>query len=80
MSVAGRTFGFTCVRPDSWARETPFPRVATMSDTGRAVLDGVVDYLSLGPAERWVGGVVADRRWRWDELAGGLSARVWGKR
>jgi hypothetical protein len=52
------------------AGDKPFPRVATITDTGREVLAGRVDYLSLGPPERWVGGVAADGRWRWDEAAG----------
>jgi hypothetical protein len=50
--------------------EQPFPRVATITETGRRVLAGSVDYLSLGPSVRWVGGVPTDGRWRWDETAG----------
>jgi hypothetical protein len=50
-----------------------FPRIATITETGRDVLAGIVDYLSLHPPERWVGGVVADRRWRWDEGVGGVA-------
>jgi hypothetical protein len=49
--------------------EELFPRVATISETGRQVLAGRIDYLSLGPPERWVGGVVTDGQWRWDEGA-----------
>jgi Domain of unknown function (DUF1835) len=52
------------------AGDKPFPRVATMTDVGREALAGRVDYLSLRPPERWVGGVAADGRWRWDEAAG----------
>jgi hypothetical protein len=54
------------------AGEHAFPRLVSISKTGRQVLAGAVDYLSLAPAERWVGGVVADGRWRWDERAGGV--------
>jgi hypothetical protein len=54
------------------AGEKPFPRVASITETGREVLAGRLDYLSLGPLERWVGGVVADGQWRWDGSAGGV--------
>jgi hypothetical protein len=42
----------------------------TITDMGRAVLAGVVDWLSLSPPERWLGGVhiaAYSRCWRWDE-------------
>jgi hypothetical protein len=52
--------------------DKPFPRVATITDVGREALAGRVDYLSLRPPERWVGGVAPDGRWRWDEAAGGV--------
>ena len=42
----------------------------TLTDLGRAVLRGEVDFLSLKPPSRWVGGVeIAPGRpdWRWDE-------------
>lgn len=48
--------------------DKPFLRVAALSDAGRRVLNGELDYLSLNPGERWVGGVVCDGRWRWDEV------------
>jgi hypothetical protein len=51
----------------------PFPRIARITETGVAVLSGARDYLTLNPGERWVGGVLADGRWRWDEEAGGLA-------
>jgi hypothetical protein len=35
----------------------PFARLATLTETGRRVLSGTTDYLSLSPPERWVGGV-----------------------
>ncbi len=49
--------------------ETPFPRVARITETGRQVLAGTADYLSLGPPERWVGGVriaAGQKAWRFD--------------
>jgi hypothetical protein len=52
------------------AGEKPFPRVATITETGLDVLAGRIDYLSLGPSERWVGDVLADGQWRWDESVG----------
>jgi hypothetical protein len=45
-----------------------FTRIATITETGRHVLSGELDYLSLRPPERWVGGVTVDRRWRWDDV------------
>jgi hypothetical protein len=51
----------------------PFPRVGSITDIGRRVLSGAVDYLSLGPPERWVGGVriaAGEPSWRFDEAAG----------
>ncbi len=48
-----------------WFRER-----LTITPLGRAVLAGEVDWLSLAPPERWLGGVCirADRPcWRWDE-------------
>jgi hypothetical protein len=42
------------------AGEKPFPRMATITDSGRDVLAGRTDFLSLHPAERWVGGVRID--------------------
>jgi len=49
---------------------SPWTDVLTITDLGRAVLQGDVDFLSLGPRRRWVGGVrvgpgVPD--WRWHE-------------
>ena len=48
------------------AGDKPFPREATITASGLGVLAGQVDYLTLAPGERWVGGVLADGRWRWD--------------
>nr|WP_294549360.1 DUF1835 domain-containing protein [uncultured Rhodopila sp.] len=42
------------------AGEKPFPRIASITDTGRDVLAGRTDFLSLRPAERWIGGVRID--------------------
>jgi len=42
----------------------------TITDLGRAVLAGKVDWLSLSPPERWLGGVrvsASSPCWRWDE-------------
>jgi hypothetical protein len=50
-----------------WYRER-----LTITDAGRAVLAGEVDWLSLAPPERWVGGVriVAESAcWRWDQAS-----------
>lgn len=44
----------------------------TITDVGRAVLAGAVDWLSLAPPARWLGGVqipAAPPCWRWDERA-----------
>lgn len=48
-----------------WAEE-----VLTITTIGRAVLAGEVDWLSLTPQRRWVGGVLIPSSvpcWRWDE-------------
>ncbi len=48
----------------------PWTDVLTLTDLGRAVLAGDVDFRSLAPPPRWVGGVRisnADPDWRWDE-------------
>ena len=50
--------------------EAPFPRLASITEAGRQVLAGVVDYLTLDPPERWVGNVRTDGRWRWDDRSG----------
>ncbi|MFD1109061.1 DUF1835 domain-containing protein [Pseudoroseomonas ludipueritiae] len=49
----------------SWAKE-----VLTITALGRAVLAGEVDWLSLAPSARWVGGVLIPGSapcWRWNE-------------
>jgi len=48
-----------------WFRERP-----TITDSGRAVLSGTVDFLSLHPPARLLGGVpigAAVPHWRWDD-------------
>ena len=48
----------------------PWTDVLTLTDLGRAVLAGEVDFQSLAPPPRWVGGVrisQEDPDWRWDE-------------
>jgi hypothetical protein len=48
----------------------PWTDVLTLTDLGRAVLAGEVDFQSLVPPPRWVGGVrIGDDEadWRWDE-------------
>ena len=46
--------------------EKPFQRLASITAIGRRILSGRIDFLSLNPPARWVGGVVADGSWRWD--------------
>ena len=43
--------------------------VAELTDDGRRVLDGELDWIELGGSDRWLGGVHLagrDARWRWD--------------
>lgn len=62
------------VTPDTTT--APWPkRCLALTATGWAVLDGRRDWLSCGPAERWVGGVrltPRDPAWRWDDAAGAV--------
>lgn len=53
--------------PD-WQSPHP-PRELAITDTGRAILAGHIDWLSLGPPERWLGGIriaAGEAVWRWD--------------
>ena len=55
--------------PDGESRP-PWTDVLTITELGRAVLKGDTDFMSLGPPNRWVGGVeigagMAD--WRWND-------------
>ena len=50
--------------------ERPFRDRLAITQTGRDVLQGVIDWLSLQPPLRWLGGVRIDPSrpaWRWDE-------------
>jgi hypothetical protein len=50
--------------------ERPFSGHLAITQTGRDLLQGVTDWLSLKPPLRWVGGVRIDPSrptWRWDE-------------
>ena len=50
--------------------DRPFSDRLAMTRTGREVLQGVTDWLSLQPPLRWLGGVRIDPstpNWRWDE-------------
>ena len=53
-------------------------RRLTITDLGRAVLAGDVDWLSLSPPDRWLGGVcisAARPCWRWNEQAATVVIR-----
>jgi hypothetical protein len=50
--------------------DRPFSDRLTITQSGREVLSGVTDWLSLQPPVRWLGGVRIDPsrpNWRWDE-------------
>jgi hypothetical protein len=50
--------------------DRPFRDLLSITETGREVLRGAVDWLSLSPPPRWVGGVriqPGGQNWRWDE-------------
>lgn len=50
--------------------DDPFSDRLAITQTGREVLQGVTDWLSLQPPVRWLGGVRIDPstpNWRWDE-------------
>ncbi|MGX1198470.1 DUF1835 domain-containing protein [Parvibaculum sp. MBR-TMA-1.3b-4.2] len=53
-------------------------REVALTEAGRACLDGRLDYMSLSPPERWVGGVrllPGAPVWRWDEESRALRMR-----
>ena len=52
--------------------DRPFSRLASITQTGRDVLARRIDYLSLRPPARWVGGSQANGQWRWDESINGI--------
>lgn len=50
--------------------------VTEITDDGRRVLGGDADWIELGGADRWLGGVHlegCDARWRWDRTAGRVA-------
>ena len=60
------------IKGDSSGPEWPQRRLE-ITPAGRAVLNGEIDWLSLSPPERWIGGVrivPGTPHWRWDEAAG----------
>lgn len=61
-------------RRPSTGRGAPWSDLLAVTETGRAVLLGQFDYLSLAPPRRWVGGVEVGvgQDWRWR----GQDARV----
>ena len=57
------------VGPDGKPRP-PWTDILSITELGRAVLKGDVDFMSLAPPSRWVGGVEIGAGlpdWRWDE-------------
>jgi hypothetical protein len=52
----------------------PWPqRAVSLTPTGERLLAGVLDFLSLSPPERWVGGVriaPGEPAWRWSAERG----------
>jgi hypothetical protein len=63
--AAAPVFQRTAIQPGQ-----PFRDRLTITDTGRAVLRGATDWMSLQPPPRWVGGVriqAGGPVWRWDD-------------
>ena len=57
------------VGPDGKSR-SPWTDILSITDLGRTVLKGDVDFMSLTPPSRWVGGVEIGAGmpdWRWNE-------------
>jgi hypothetical protein len=57
--------------------DKPFPRLASITDIGRQVLAGHLDYLSLPIADRWVGNVritANQPAWRFDEATADIAS------
>jgi hypothetical protein len=64
------------VGPDGKSRP-PWTDTLSITELGRAVLKGDVDFMSLTPPRRWVGGVEIGAGlpdWRWNEKRGTLCA------
>ena len=69
--AAGERPLVSILRPGSRERALPadIGAVAELTDDGRRVLDGELDWIEIGGPDRWVGGVRLERRsapWRWD--------------
>lgn len=57
---------------DHWPKE-----ILTVTETGRSLLAGKIDWMSLQPPARWLGGVHIDGTpcWRWDDARGVVVKR-----
>lgn len=69
-SASARAFTRRPGRGSDGQARPPWTDVLAITDLGRAVLKGEVDFRSLEPAPRWVGGVeirAGNPDWRWDE-------------
>jgi hypothetical protein len=81
LSFAGTAKGLSETSPPLLTLEmegsrSPFRAVARATDTGRLVLGGQVDRVSLCGIDRWLGGVHlqgSHRIWRWDDLTGRIG-------
>jgi len=65
----GRT-SVSALERTTTAAGQPFRDHLSITDSGRDVLRGITDWLTLQPPPRWVGGVHIETRhraWRWDE-------------
>jgi uncharacterized protein DUF1835 len=64
------------IAPDPETADLPWPKRAyALTEAGRRVLAGELDYLSIAGAPRWIGGVEVRPResaWRWDEEGGAV--------
>ena len=68
--ASGQVYTRTPGRDRHGRARAPWTDVFSITDLGRAVLGGAVDFRALRPPRRWVGGVevAADQPdWRWDE-------------
>jgi hypothetical protein len=56
-----------------WREQIFMESELSLTDTGKAVLDGQRDWIELGGSDRWLGGIHlegANARWRWDADSG----------
>ena len=64
------------IAPDPETADLPWPKRAyALTEAGRRVLAGELDYLSIAGVPRWIGGVEVRPRepaWRWDEEGGAV--------